>query len=47
MNYTISALDEYFMAHYGDYVRLSALAGYKMPDMLAPGRAADLCDVPR
>ena len=38
MNYTISALDEYFMEHYGDYVRLSALEGYRMPDMLVPGR---------
>lgn len=37
MNYTISALDEYFMTHYGDYVRLSALAGYKMPETIAPG----------
>ena len=34
MNYTISALDEYFMAHYSDYVRLSALPGYQMPETL-------------
>ena len=38
MNFTLSALDEYFMEHYSDYVRLSALAGYRMPEMLAPGR---------
>lgn len=30
----ITALDEHFCAHYSDYVRLSALEGYKMPDMI-------------
>ena len=30
----ISSLDEYFCAHYSDYVRLSALEGYQMPDMV-------------
>lgn len=34
MNYTLSALDEYFAAHYSDYVRLSALNGYVMPEMI-------------
>ena len=38
MNYTISALDEYFMAHYSDYVRLSALPGYQMPETLVIDR---------
>ncbi len=37
MNLTISALDEYFMAHYSDYVRLAALPGYVMPDRLVVG----------
>ena len=37
MNYTISALDEYFMAHYSDYVRLAALPGYVMPERLVVG----------
>ena len=37
MNVTISALDEYFMAHYSDYVRLSALDGYVMPETLVVG----------
>lgn len=37
MDYTISALDEYFMAHYSDYTRLAALQGYKMPETLAVG----------
>lgn len=30
----IRALDEYFCAHYSDYVRLSAIEGYVMPDVL-------------
>lgn len=30
----IRALDEYFCAHYSDYVRLSAIDGYVMPDVL-------------
>ena len=30
----LSALDEYFCAHYSDYVRLSAIEGYVMPDVL-------------
>ena len=38
MNYTISALDEYFMAHYSDYIRLSALSGYKAPDTIVLGK---------
>ncbi len=38
MNQTISALDEYFMAHYSDYVRLAALDGYRMPELLSPSR---------
>lgn len=38
MNYTISALDEYFMAHYSDYVRLAALEGYRMPETIVIGR---------
>lgn len=37
MDYTISALDEYFMAHYSDYTRLAALSGYKMPETLVVG----------
>lgn len=38
MNVTISALDEYFMAHYSDYVRLAALKGYRMPETLGVGK---------
>lgn len=30
----LRALDEYFCANYSDYVRLSAIEGYKMPEML-------------
>lgn len=30
----IEALDEYFCAHFSDYVRLSALEGYVMPEVL-------------
>lgn len=37
MENVISALDEYFCAHYSDYVRLSALKGYVMPDVLFVG----------
>lgn len=33
----ITALDEYFCLHYSDYVRLSALEGYVMPDTLILG----------
>ncbi len=33
----IRSLDEYFCARYSDYVRLSALDGYKMPTMLTVG----------
>lgn len=38
MSYTISALDDYFMAHYSDYTRLASLRGYEMPDTLVIGR---------
>lgn len=34
MEHYLKSLDEYFCAHYSDYVRLSALEGYKMPDVL-------------
>lgn len=37
MNNVISALDEYFCAHYSDYVRLASLEGYAMPDVLYVG----------
>lgn len=30
----LTALDEYFCAHYSDYVRLSALEGYVMPEVV-------------
>ena len=30
----LTALDEYFCANYSDYVRLSAIEGYVMPDVL-------------
>lgn len=33
----ITSLDEYFCAQYSDYVRLSALEGYEMPDVLTVG----------
>ncbi len=38
MSNTVSALDEYFMANYSDYVRLAALKGYEMPEMSVTGR---------
>lgn len=34
MDNVISALDEYFCAHYSDYVRISALEGYSMPNVV-------------
>lgn len=34
MDHVLSSLDEYFCAHYSDYVRLSALEGYVMPDVV-------------
>ena len=34
MDNVISSLDEYFCAHYSDYVRLSAIEGYQMPEMV-------------
>ena len=33
----IKALDEYFCAHYSDYVRLSAIEGYRMPEVVYVG----------
>lgn len=33
----IKSLDEYFCAQYSDYVRLSALEGYEMPDVVSVG----------
>ena len=33
----LHALDEYFCAHYSDYVRLSAIEGYVMPNVLYVG----------
>ena len=33
-NEYLRALDEYFCALYSDYVRLSAIEGYAMPDVL-------------
>ena len=30
----IKALDEYFCSHYTNYIRLSAIEGYRMPDMI-------------
>lgn len=30
----LTALDEHFCAHYSDYVRISALEGYEMPEVL-------------
>ncbi len=37
MNVTLSSLDEYFMDRYADFVRLSALEGYEMPETVTPG----------
>lgn len=37
MNVTLSSLDEYFMEHYADYVRLAALEGYVMPETIVVG----------
>lgn len=33
----LTSLDEYFCAQYSDYVRLSALEGYEMPDVVSVG----------
>lgn len=33
----ITSLDEYFCAQYSDYVKLSALEGYAMPDVVSVG----------
>lgn len=38
----LKSLDEHFCAQYSDYVRLSALEGYKMPDMLTVGRDGNI-----
>ena len=37
MDNVIYSLDEYFCAHYSNYVQLSAIEGYKMPDMVYIG----------
>lgn len=42
MENVIFALDEYFCAHYSDYVRISALKGYAMPTLLRVGSDANL-----
>lgn len=42
MENVISALDEYFCAHYSDYVRISALKGYVTPTLLRVGTDANL-----
>ncbi len=34
MNNLLTALDEHFCAHYSNYVKITALAGYKMPNVL-------------
>ena len=33
----LTSLDEYFCAQYSDYVKLSALEGYEMPDVVSVG----------
>lgn len=33
----LTSLDDYFCAQYSDYVRLSALEGYEMPDVVSVG----------
>lgn len=38
----LKALDEYFCAQYSDYTRISAIEGYKMPDMLYIGKDGNL-----
>lgn len=38
----LKGLDEYFCANYSDYVRISALEGYKMPEMLSVGRDGNI-----
>ena len=38
----LRALDEYFCAHYSDYVRLSAIDGYTMPDVLYVGKDGNI-----
>ena len=34
MDHVIAALDEYFCEHYSDYVRIAALEGYVMPEVV-------------
>ncbi|MBO5045358.1 MAG: hypothetical protein J6C93_00635 [Clostridia bacterium] len=38
----ILALDEYFCANYSDYVRISAIEGYKMPELLVVGKDGNI-----
>lgn len=42
MEQYLTALDEFFCAQYSDYVRLSALSGYVMPEMLTVGRDGNI-----
>lgn len=38
----LTALDEYFCAHYSDYVRLSAIEGYVMPEVVYVGEDGNI-----
>ena len=38
----ITALDEYFCAQYSDYVKINAIAGYHMPEMVSVGRDGNI-----
>ena len=38
----VNALDEYFCAQYSDYVKLSALEGYEMPEVVYVGRDGNI-----
>ncbi len=38
----LNGLDEYFCANFSGYVRISALEGYKMPEMLTVGRDGNI-----
>lgn len=38
----LNGLDEYFCANYSDYVRISALEGYQMPEMLTVGKDGNI-----
>lgn len=41
-NAFIKPLDEYFCANYSDYQKISAIAGYRMPDLIVIGKDGNI-----